>query len=106
MDGNDETDMILWFELNCFIDCVWDVRKNLMWVLSTWISIDEIIVRFMDISIKTYRIRNKPVLQDYNFYVVCASDRFVINFTNDRQAAENKDWQEYIKESSGKTNVG
>ena len=51
-----------------------DVSKEIVWVLGTWMSIDEMMVRFMGRLAETYQMRNKPISEGYNFFVISTSD--------------------------------
>ena len=75
---------------------------GLIWVLGTWMSIDEMMIRFMGRSNQTHRVKNKPISQGFNFFVLCTYPGFVINFTPGRRAAAYTHQQEYQEGPKGK----
>ena len=58
----------VWFEkVQTFIDHIHVIGLGMIWVLGIWLSIDEMMARFMGRSIKTYRMKNKPISEEYIF---------------------------------------
>ncbi len=93
----------VWFhKVQPLIDHVRDVSIGLIWVLGTWMSIDEMMIRFMGRSNQTHRVKNKPISQGFNSFVLCTYHGFVINFTPDGRAAAYTHQQEYQEGPEGK----
>ena len=52
-------------------------------------------IRFCGRSAETHRIKNKPIGEGYNFFVLTTYDGFVVNFTPDGRSASKTNRQEY-----------
>ena len=64
------------------------VSYDLVWILGSILSLDEMIIRFKGSSMETHRINNKPIVEGYKFFVLATKNGFVLNFTPDGRAAE------------------
>ena len=91
----------VWFEkVQTFIDHIHVIGLGMIWVLGIWLSIDEMMARFMGRSIKTYRMKNKPISEEYIFFTT--STGYVISFTPDERTAAGRNKQECNKKKVGK----
>ena len=81
-----------WFDkLKVLIDHVCDVSSNLIHTLGTCLSLDEMMIRFKGKSLKTHRIKKKPIKEGFKFFVLSTMNEFILNFTHDElTAAKNK----------------
>ncbi len=84
------------------IDHTRSVSVGMIYILGTWLSIDEMMARFMGRSIETYRMKNKPISEGFKFFVLTTSSGYVINFTPDGRTAAVKNEQEYDQTKGGK----
>ena len=85
------------------IDHIRDVSKDLVFVLGTTLSLDEMMIRFFGRSSETHRMKNKPIKEGYKFFVLATKEGFILNFTPDGRTAATKGEQEYeLDKTSGK----
>ena len=77
MDKNGESvSQKVWFDkVHILIDHIRVVSVGMIYILGTWLSIDEMMARFMGRSIETYRMKNKPILEGFIFFVLTTSSR-------------------------------
>ena len=93
----------VWFDkVKFLIDHIRSVSMNLIWVLRTFMSIDEMMIRFMGRSTQTHRVKNKPISEGYKFFALCTYLGFVIFFTPDGRTAAFTKNQEYEEGPDGK----
>lgn len=93
----------VWFDkLKPLIDHVRAVSYELIHTLGTYLSLDEMMIRFMGKSLETHRIKNKPIKEGYKFFVLSTINGFIVNFTPDGRMAAKQKQQEYKTEKSGK----
>ena len=109
VDGDDEeeemddeevsqqsTQKKVWYnKLTWVIDHIRDVSQQFVFVLGTTLSLDEMMIRFFGRSVETHRMKNKPIKEGYNFFVLATKEGYVLNFTPDGRTAERKGEQEY-----------
>ena len=101
-EDNEETTKV-WFEkIQHLVDHVREVSYSLIHILGTFLSLDEMMIRFMGRSLQTHRIKNKPIKEGYKFFVLSTTKGFIVNFTPDGRTAEKKKEQEYTAGSLGK----
>ena len=91
----DETTKVWFHKLQSFIDHVREVSFQLIFVLGTLLSLDEMMIRFCGRSAETHWIKNKPIGEGYIFFVLTTYDGFVVNFTPDGRSASKTNRQEY-----------
>ena len=85
------------------IDHIRDVSKDLVFVLGTTLSLDEMMIRFFGRSSETHRMKNKPIKEGYKFFVLATKEGFILNFTPNGRTAATKGEQEYeLDKKSGK----
>lgn len=101
------TPELVWFQkLKPFIDHVRLISANLIWILGTFLSLDEMMIRFMGRSAETHRIKGKPIGEGYKFFVLTTNFGFIVNFTPDGRNAAKKNLQEYSKVISTLRDMG
>ncbi len=61
--------------------------QDIIFVLGTFLAIDEMMIQFMGRSIKTHRMKNKPIKEGFKFFVLAVSTRFAANFSPDGRTA-------------------
>ena len=111
-DGNDDqsanSDVSMWFhKLQPLVDHVRQVSFDLVFILGTLLSLDEMMIRFMGRSNETHRMKNKPIGEGYKFFVLATKDGFVVNFTPDGRSAQKNKQQEYQQDDqSSKSSAG
>ena len=89
----------VWFhKLQFLVNHVREVSFDIIFVLGTLLSLDEMMIRFCGRSNETHRIRNKPIREGYKFFALTTSDGFVTNFTPDGRSAAKTNRQEYETE--------
>ena len=104
LDSEEIESRELWYsKLTFFIDHVREVSYSLIHVLGTFLSLDEMMIRFFGRSVETHRMKNKPIKEGYNFFVLTTKTGYVVNFTPDGRTAATKDRQEYkVDKTMGK----
>lgn len=102
-DEEDASDHEVWYtKLETLINHVRNVSYNLIHTLGSYLSLDEMMIRFMGRSLETHRMKNKPIKEGYKFFVLATRCGFVVNFTPDGRSAEKEKKQEYKSDGSGK----
>lgn len=104
-ENDNEKDGDTWFsKLKPLVDHVRDVSFELVFILGTILSLDEMMIRFMGRSAETHRMKNKPISEGFKFFVLATKEGFIVNFTPDGRTAEKNNKQEYDthNSSSGK----
>ena len=95
-DDDDSNDHEVWFtKLETLINHVREVSYNLIHTLGSYLSFDEMMIRFMGRSVETHRMKNKPIKEGYKFFVLATRCGFVVNFTPDGRSAQKERKQEY-----------
>ena len=86
----------VWFrKLSLLVDNFRNVSESLIYILGSLLSIDEMIIRFMGRSLEIHRLKNKPISEGYNFFVLATSEGFIVNFTPDGRTAAKTGELEY-----------
>ena len=69
-----------WFDkVHILIDHTCVVSVGMIYILGIWLSIDKMMARFTSRSIKTYRMKNKPISEGFNFlFVLTTNSGYVI----------------------------
>ena len=90
----------VWFDkLSPLINHFRAVSEDIIHVLGSNMSLDEMIIRFGGRSNETHRMKNKPIGEGYKVFVLSTSNGFIVNFTPDGRTAARKDEQEYNSKS-------
>ena len=85
-----------WFEkLKPLVDHVWELSFDLIYVLGTILSLDEIMICFMRRSSQTHWIKGEPIGEEFKLFVLAINNGFAVNFTPDGRTAAKKHEQEY-----------
>ena len=101
VDNNDDSKKVWFDKLSPLIEHFRNVSEEIIFVLGSNMSLDEMIIRFAGRSNETHRIKNKPIGEGYKFFVLSTFNGFVVNFTPDGRTAARKDEQEYNSKSRG-----
>ena len=80
------------------IDHVRNVSYDCIYILGTILSFDETMISFCGQSLEAYRMKNKPIHEDYRFFVLATKSSYIVNFTPDGQTTEKNNEQEYTTE--------
>lgn len=91
----DETTKVWFHKLQSFIDHVQEVSFQLIFVLGTLLSLDEMMIQFCGRSAETHWIKNKPIGEGYKLFVLTTYDGFVVNSTPGGRSASKTNRQEY-----------
>ena len=82
--NNDNNKNELWFiKILPFIVHFRHVSMSLIFILGTFLAIDEMMIRFRGRSSQTHRMKNKPIKEGYKFFVLSTVKGFIVNFTPD-----------------------
>ena len=60
---------------------------NLIFTLGTILALDKMMICFMGRSHETHRIKNKPIKEGYEFFVLATLFGFIVSFTPDGRSA-------------------
>ena len=98
------TNKDVWYnKLTFIINHVREVSYSLVSVIGTFLSLDEMMIRFFGRSTETHRMKNKPIKEGYKFFVLTTRIGYILNFTPDGRLAATKNLQEYeLDRSLGK----
>lgn len=66
-DGDDSSAESI-AEVGYLINHLRTVSLSLIYVLGTFLSLDEMMIRFFGCSIETHRMKNKPIKEGFNFF--------------------------------------
>eukprot|EP00957_Ditylum_brightwellii_P128380 9791303-Ditylum_brightwellii.AAC.1 len=78
----------VWYEKVTFlINHIRDVSLDLIYVLGTIMSLDEMTICVFGRSNETHYMKNKPIKEGYDFFVLATKNGFIMNFTPDGQRA-------------------
>eukprot|EP00957_Ditylum_brightwellii_P022115 1668463-Ditylum_brightwellii.AAC.1 len=91
---------VWYYKIEAFNYHVREINFDLIHVLGTCLSLDEIMIRFSGRSLETHQIKNKPIEEGYNFVALTTSQGFVANFTLNRRTASKSGRQESSVNSS------
>jgi len=96
-EGKDlQNERTVWYQkLKYLIDHVRDVDLDIIFILGTWVAIDEMMIRFMVRSLVTHCIKNEPIEESLKFFVLAITIGFIITFTPDGHTAEKNNQQDY-----------
>ena len=73
---------------------------SIIFFLRTLIPIDKMMIGFMGQSFEATRIKNKPIVEGFHFFVLALKIGFVVNLTPDGKTARNQDDNEYVQQNS------
>ena len=92
-DSPDSEESKVWYEkVKPLVDHMSDKSQELVYVLGTFLAVDEMMIRFMGRSRETHRMKNKPIKEGFKFFVLAITTGFVLNFSPDgRTAAKSKE---------------
>ena len=98
----------LWYDkIKPMVDHVRETSLQLIHVLGSCLSIDEMMIRFSGRSFETHRIKNKPIGEGYKLFALSTSSGYVVNLTPDgRVAAKTDGRQDYSIEKSEFGKIG
>ena len=97
---------VWYYKIEAFVNHVRDINFDVIFVLGTCLSLDEMMIRFMGRSSETHRMKNKPIKEGFKFFTLCTSQGFCVHFTPHGRTAANQGRQEYaVKKSDGKIAV-
>ena len=82
-------------KLTYFLNHVREVSQSIILVLGTFLSLDEMMIRFCGQSAETNWMKNKPIKEGYNFFLLTTKHGFIVNFTPDGRKAATSNRQEY-----------
>ena len=100
-DKDSEKNKKIWYtKVQPIVDHVRKKSAQLIHMLGTLLSFDEMIIRCLARSIETYQIKNKPIDQGYKLFALTTSKGYCINFTPDGRMAEKNGEQEFKKGNS------
>ena len=74
----------VWYEkIKPLVDHMREKSQDLIFVLGTFLALDEMMIRFMGRSKETHRMKNKPIKEGFKFFVLAITTGFVVNFSPD-----------------------
>jgi hypothetical protein len=91
---------IWYYKIEAFINHVREINSDLIHVLGTCISLDEMMIRFLGQSLESHRMKNKPISEGFKFFVLTNTLGYVVNFTPDGRTAAKTGRQEYAASST------
>ena len=89
------------YKIKAFINHVREINYDLIHVLGTCLSLDEMMIRFVGRSAETHRMKNKPIGEGYKFFTLTTTNWFVANFTPDGRTAAKTGRQECAGNTAG-----
>eukprot|EP00957_Ditylum_brightwellii_P074033 5625390-Ditylum_brightwellii.AAC.1 len=83
-----------------------DINFDVIFVLGTCLSLDEMMICFMGRSSETHCMKNNPIKEGFKFFTLCIYQGFCINFTPHGMTAAKQGRQEYaVEKADGKLAV-
>eukprot|EP00957_Ditylum_brightwellii_P182829 13926703-Ditylum_brightwellii.AAC.1 len=64
---------VWYYKIEAFINHVREINFDLIHILGTCLSLDEMMIRFSGRSCETHQIRNKPLGEGYKFFALTTS---------------------------------
>ena len=84
------------------IDHIRTVSLSLIYVLVTFLSLDEMMIQIFDRTIKTHWMKNKPIKKGYNFLVLTINDSYIYNLMPGERSAISSRKRKYLGEGGSK----
>ena len=77
-DTPDTEESKVWYEkIKPLVDHMRVKSQDLIFILGTFLALDEMMIRFMGRSVETHRMKNKPIKEGFKFFVLAISTGFV-----------------------------
>ena len=90
-DDDEKVELLWYHKVKPVVDHIRKKSLELIFILGTFLALDEMMIRFCGRSIETHRIKNKPIKEGFKFFVLATIHGFVVNFCPDGHTAAKKE---------------
>ena len=91
-----DTKRVWFYKLEVLINHIRDVSCSLIHILGSFLSLDEMMIRFSGRSIETHRIKNKPIGEGFNF-LFCAPLPVLLLILHLMVGQQQKEWNKSMR---------